>query len=197
MADAGRPHSTTVQCRCRCCTRMPPDWERRRVRNDDSVVLWVRYRRRGVWLPGDVGQAVEARLAPRIAAAPLTVLRAGASRQRDIDRRSIARGAAAVARHRVGRARQSVRSPRAGCRGAAARMAVPLLRTDECGAIQLATNGRTLLVRTAGGGEGSLTAGPPRRAWWLATPLPSVRVSPARAAGRPLPAASPQRRTGE
>ena len=53
----------------------PPDWERRRVRNDDSVVLWVRYGDVGIWLPGDVGHAVEARLAPRIAAAPITVLR--------------------------------------------------------------------------------------------------------------------------
>ena len=52
-----------------------PDWERRRVRNDDSVVLWLRYGDVGVLLPGDIGQAVEARLAPRVAAAPLTVVR--------------------------------------------------------------------------------------------------------------------------
>ena len=52
-----------------------PDWERRRVRNDDSVVLWVRFGDIGVWLPGDIGEAVEARISPRIDAAPLTVLR--------------------------------------------------------------------------------------------------------------------------
>ncbi len=52
-----------------------PDWERRRVRNDDSVVLWVRFGDVGVLLPGDIGQAVEARVASRIAAAPLTVVR--------------------------------------------------------------------------------------------------------------------------
>ena len=52
-----------------------------------------------------------------------------------------------------------------------------LLRTDEVGAIQLATNGRVLLVRTATGLQGSLTAGPLQRAWWPATPLPSDPAS--------------------
>ncbi len=43
----------------------PPDWERQRVRNDDSVVLAIRYGEVRVLLTGDVGGAVE----PEIAAA--------------------------------------------------------------------------------------------------------------------------------
>ena len=73
---------------------------------------------------------------------------------------------------------------------------VPLLRTDEDGAIQLATNGRVLLVRTMNGTEGSLMAGPPRRAWWLATPPPSPRASPVPAEGPQSPGVSPPIRSG-
>lgn len=43
----------------------PPDWERQRVRNDDSVVLAIRYGDVRVLLTGDIGAAVE----PGIAAA--------------------------------------------------------------------------------------------------------------------------------
>ena len=42
----------------------PPDWERRRTRNDDSLVLELRYGRVSVVLPGDAGEAVERRLPP-------------------------------------------------------------------------------------------------------------------------------------
>ena len=40
-----------------------PDWERVRVRNDDSIVLDVRYGNVAVLLPGDVGREVEGRIA--------------------------------------------------------------------------------------------------------------------------------------
>lgn len=41
----------------------PPDWERQRVRNDDSVVLELRTGDVSIVLPGDVGSLVEQRLA--------------------------------------------------------------------------------------------------------------------------------------
>lgn len=47
----------------------PPDWERQRVRNDDSVVLAIRYGGVRVLLTGDVGAAVEPEIAAAIAAA--------------------------------------------------------------------------------------------------------------------------------
>ena len=40
-----------------------PDWERVRVRNDDSIVLDVRYGDVAVLLPGDIGREVEGRVA--------------------------------------------------------------------------------------------------------------------------------------
>ncbi|MBL8135960.1 MAG: DNA internalization-related competence protein ComEC/Rec2 [Acidobacteria bacterium] len=58
----------------------PPDWERQRVRNDDSVVLAIRHGDVRVLLTGDVGAAVEPEIAAAIDAAdsappPLTVLK--------------------------------------------------------------------------------------------------------------------------
>ena len=41
----------------------PPDWERVRVRNDDSVVLDVRFGQVAVLLPGDIGREVEGHVA--------------------------------------------------------------------------------------------------------------------------------------
>ena len=52
-----------------------PEWERREVRNDDSLVIELRYGRVSVVLPGDIGRAVEAELSPEIPPAPLRVLK--------------------------------------------------------------------------------------------------------------------------
>lgn len=170
-----------------------PDWQRRRVRNDDSVVLWVRFGDVGFWLPGDVGAAVEARLAPRVAAAPLTVLRLahhGSSSSTSAALLHALQPSLAVGSMGRGN-RFGHPAPVVITRLQEHR--VPLLRTDDRGAIQLATNGRILLVRTASGLAGTLTSGPPRRAWWLATPPPSVRASHAPEAGPP-PRAAPRPR---
>jgi len=51
------------------------DWERQRVRNDDSLVLELRWRDVSVLLTGDIGRAVEREIAPRIPAARLRVVK--------------------------------------------------------------------------------------------------------------------------
>jgi competence protein ComEC len=53
-----------------------PEWERQKVRNDDSVVLEVRYGDVSILLAGDIGPAVEADLARIIPPAALRVLKA-------------------------------------------------------------------------------------------------------------------------
>ena len=53
-----------------------PDWERQRVRNDDSVVLEFRYHDVSILLPGDIGREVETMLIPTLSLAPLTILKA-------------------------------------------------------------------------------------------------------------------------
>ena len=52
-----------------------PDWERQCVRNDDSLVLEIRYGDVSIVLPGDIGRAVEQGLAPVIPPARLRVLK--------------------------------------------------------------------------------------------------------------------------
>ena len=54
----------------------PPEWERQRVRNDDSVVLEFRYQDVSILLPGDIGREVEATLVPSLQPAPLAILKA-------------------------------------------------------------------------------------------------------------------------
>jgi competence protein ComEC len=53
----------------------PPDWERQRVRNDDSIVLELRWRNASFWLTGDIGKAVERGLPSRMTLTPLRVIK--------------------------------------------------------------------------------------------------------------------------
>jgi competence protein ComEC len=53
-----------------------PDWERRRVRNDDSIVLEIRVGDVAFVLPGDVTQAVEPSVTSAFTAAPLVIVKA-------------------------------------------------------------------------------------------------------------------------
>ena len=53
-----------------------PDWERPRVRNDDSLVLELRYGGVSILLPGDVGAGVEGAIAAALEPAALRVVKA-------------------------------------------------------------------------------------------------------------------------
>ena len=51
------------------------DWERQKVRNDDSIVLELRWRDVSILLTGDIGKAVESALASSIPASRLRVMK--------------------------------------------------------------------------------------------------------------------------
>ena len=53
----------------------PADWERQKVRNDDSLVLELRWRDVSVVLTGDIGKAVERDIARTIPPAVLRVVK--------------------------------------------------------------------------------------------------------------------------
>jgi competence protein ComEC len=53
----------------------PPEWERQRVRNDDSVVLDVRLGEVSVVLPGDIGAEGERDVIPRLVPASTVILK--------------------------------------------------------------------------------------------------------------------------
>jgi competence protein ComEC len=53
----------------------PPEWERQRVRNDDSLVFELRFGEVSVVLTGDIGREVEQALLPALAPLPLVALK--------------------------------------------------------------------------------------------------------------------------
>ncbi|MXY24555.1 MAG: DUF4131 domain-containing protein [Acidobacteria bacterium] len=53
-----------------------PDWERRRVRNDDSIVIELRHGEVSIVLPGDIGEEVEPTVAAALVPAALRILKA-------------------------------------------------------------------------------------------------------------------------
>jgi competence protein ComEC len=52
-----------------------PDWERQRVRNDDSLVFDLRWRDVSLLLTGDIGRSVERARLSNIAPAPMRIVK--------------------------------------------------------------------------------------------------------------------------
>jgi competence protein ComEC len=129
----------------------PPDWERQRVRNDDSIVLELRFGDVSIVLPGDIGRVPELSLAPKLSLAKLVVLKAPhhgsntSSTQPFID---AARPAAVIfsagRNHHFGHPTPAVvaRYTAAGVR---------IFGTPQDGAVIVETDGRELEIRTVSG----------------------------------------------
>lgn len=128
-----------------------PDWERRRVRNDDSLVLRVRFGLVELLLTGDAGPEFEAAFTRDERTPPIRVLKVGhhGSRTSTSDR-FLDAYAPTVALVSVGRANLFGHPApdvlqRLGQRG------IDVFRTDRDGAIVIETDGRQARVRTATG----------------------------------------------
>ena len=140
-----------------------PDWERPKVRNDDSIVLDVRVGGVSFLLTGDITRAVEPEVLSRLAPAPLVIVKAphhgsaGSSSQAFVD----AMRAAAVV-FSAGR-RNPFGHPAAAIveryRAAGARV----FSTAEDGAVVVDTDGKTVVVWTWMGRREVLTAAAPSR----------------------------------
>jgi competence protein ComEC len=130
-----------------------PDWERQRVRNDDSVVLEVIYGDVALLLTGDIGADVERQIVPRLVPAKTRILKVAHHGSRtstsqalldawrpDIALISCGRG------NPFGHPAPEViaRLERAGAR---------IYRTDLDGEITLDTDGHEISVRTFVGGR--------------------------------------------
>jgi competence protein ComEC len=137
-----------------------PDWERRKIRNDDSIVMAMTFGQVSLLLTGDISMDVERPLARRIAVAPLCVLKvphhgsAGSS-----SAAFLAAVRPALAIFTVGPA--AVGTP--SLDGVTARYlavgAVPLY-TGTDGAVEVETDGREVRVVTFAGRRFTLR-GPP------------------------------------
>lgn len=125
-----------------------PDWERQRVRNDDSIVLEVRYGDVSFLLTGDIERQAERALAPRLQLAPLVVLKAphhGSATSSSQALLDAVRPAVAVIsagrRNLFGHPHPAVL---ARYRGAGA----AILRTDEDGAVVVESDGKGIYVQS-------------------------------------------------
>jgi competence protein ComEC len=131
----------------------PPDWERQRVRNDDSLVLAISMGQVSVILPGDIGRDGETRTLEHLEPAPLTVLKAphhGSATSSTREFLEAATPAAVIVSagrgNRFGHpAPVIVERYRA--------MGVTMFSTAEEGAVILDTDGERVWIRTWGGRE--------------------------------------------
>jgi competence protein ComEC len=127
------------------------DWERQEVRNDDSIVLELRWRDVSIVLTGDVGREVEGAIAPLFQPARLRVLKAP-------HHGSLTSSSAAFL-HAIGPRVVVVSAGRGNPFGHPApavlaryrEVGAQVFRTDRDGAVTLETDGRTLDVHTFAG----------------------------------------------
>ena len=129
-----------------------PDWERQRVRNDDSIVLDVRYGNVSVILPGDIGAEIERSLNPVAGRlAPVRILKVahhGSATSTDASFLAAVRPQIAIVScgpdnrygHPVPTVLERLRS-----------IGVTVYRTDQQGAVLLETDGSTVWVGTVRG----------------------------------------------
>ena len=125
-----------------------PDWERQKVRNDDSLVIELRYGQVSMLLTGDIGREVEQALIPTLDLLPIVVLKSPhhgsgtSSSQEFIDAVKpdvvvISNGRGNPYGHPVPYVLERYRT--AGAQ---------IFRTDQDGQIEVVTDGRALTVET-------------------------------------------------
>ena len=125
-----------------------PDWERRRVRNDDSVVLELRYGDVAILLTGDISGDIEQAILPRLSRAPIRVLKVGhhGSRTSTSDA-LIDAWKPQVALISCGRGNR-FGHPAPDVVARLDRAGIKTYRTDRNGAITLTTDGKSITVAT-------------------------------------------------
>ena len=134
----------------------PADWERQRVRNDDSLVLDLRWREVSILLTGDIGKAVEGDIAAATPPARLRVIKVphhGSLTSSTLAflaalHPQIAVASAGRANHFGHPVPEILERYRA--------VGAEVFRTDQDGAVTVDTDGRSIQVRTFTGRRYSL-----------------------------------------
>jgi competence protein ComEC len=125
-----------------------PEWERQRVRNDDSLVFELRFGQVSVLLTGDVSLAVEQELLPRLDLLPTVVLKAphhGSATSSSPELLAHIRPRIIL----VGAGRGNLYGhPNRAVVDRYTAAGAEILRTDRDGQIELVTDGERLSVRT-------------------------------------------------
>ena len=128
-----------------------PDWERQDVRNDDSLVIELRWREVSFVFTGDIGVEAEQMLATDFGPARLRVVKVphhgSATSSSDGFVRGLSPDAAVISAGRGNRFGHPAPSVVERYRAAG----VEIFRTDRDGAVSIATDGGSLDVRTHAG----------------------------------------------
>ncbi|MGE3955259.1 MAG: DNA internalization-related competence protein ComEC/Rec2 [Vicinamibacterales bacterium] len=130
-----------------------PDWERQDVRNDDSIVLELRWRDVSFVFTGDISREVEQDIAGLFEPAPLRVLKVphhgSSTSSSEAFVRALRPGVAVVSVGRSNRFGHPARAVLERYR----RAGTELFRTDQDGAVRVETDGTALTVRGFTGKE--------------------------------------------
>jgi competence protein ComEC len=129
----------------------PPDWERQRVRNDDSIVLELRRGDVSIVLPGDIGMEGERQVVPRLDPGRVSIVKAAHHGSATSSSPAfIAAAHPAVVVFSEGRGnRFGHPAPAVVARYRAANAL--MFRTDEDGAIVMDTDGKSVEITTWSG----------------------------------------------
>jgi competence protein ComEC len=129
-----------------------PDWERQRVRNDDSVVIEVLFGDAALLLAGDIGADVEREILPMLTPARIRILKVAHHGSRTSSSRELLEGwRPQVGVISAGRG-NTFGHPAAEVLERLEAIGAAIYRTDLDGQITIDTDGRTLSVRTHSGG---------------------------------------------
>ncbi len=124
------------------------EWERQKVRNDDSIVLDVRWRDVSILLTGDIGKPVEQTLGPALAPAPIRVIKVPHHGSLTSSTEEFLRAAKpSVAIFSAGRANHFGHPTPAVVERYKA-IGAQIFRTDRDGAVTIATDGYSIDART-------------------------------------------------
>ena len=128
-----------------------PDWERQRVRNDDSIVLELRWHDVSVLLTGDIGRVVESTLSSALPRAPIRIVKVphhgSLTSSTSEFVRAIAPRVAVVSAGRANHFGHPVPEVLERYRSAGAEV----FRTDQDGAVTVETDGHSVSVTTYNG----------------------------------------------
>jgi competence protein ComEC len=129
----------------------PPAWERRRVRNDDSVVLRLRFGAVEMLLTGDAGREFESGFVPETPRFPLRMLKIGHHGSRSSSSLNFVEAARPqIAFVSAGRG-NLFGHPAPEVLDRYNRIGTIVFRTDQDGAIVIETDGRDAEIRTMSG----------------------------------------------
>jgi competence protein ComEC len=125
-----------------------PDWERQRVRNDDSLVLEIRHGDVAILMTGDIGAGVERSIVPSLTPARVRILKVAHHGSRTSTSQALLDAwKPQIAIVSCGRG-NPFGHPAPEVLQRLAASGVRIYRTDHDGQITIETDGRTLTVRT-------------------------------------------------